>query len=329
MNDKIFMSSLAPYFNEFIDMKRSMGYKYDYTKYMIKSLDLICCKNMGNKISLSKEIVDEWIKKNPNESNKTCLYRIRLLNEISKYLILRGIEAYIITPEQIHIYRPKPYIPHIFNSKELEAFFNAADSHPPHRAHPISDKMYSVLFRLLYCCGLRISEALRLTYRDIDMDKKALWISNSKFCKDRIVPLSESMFNLLCDYLPIVHTYYPDNIHIFPSRFNKDAIQSRSAYDYFRRILWKSGIPHEGRGKGPRMHDFRHSFAVHSLHKLVVGGMDVYAALPLLATYLGHEDISITEQYLRLTSDIFPEILKQVDHYCNGVIPEVINLENN
>lgn len=331
MRETVFVSPIGKYLDEFISMKRSMGYKYEANIYQLKALDTACLDFGDGTVCLQKATVDRWTSRRPNESTRTYLRRIKLSNEVAEYLRLRGIDAYILPQSHVSASRSgqEVYIPHIFGQQELVIFFRAADCHPSHRAHPICNTMYSVLFRLLYCCGLRVSEALRLTYRDIDTTEKKLYIYNSKFCKDRIVPISESMCDLLMEYLQLVQTHYHNNIYVFPSRFSDSSVSERSVYGYFRKVLWEAGIPHGGRGKGPRVHDFRHSFAVHSLHKMIGGGMDAYAALPILAAYLGHEDIGITERYLRLTADVFPEILKQVDSYCGSVIPEVKYYENN
>ena len=331
MRETVFISPIGKYLDEFVSMKRSIGYKYEANIYQLKSLDTACLEFGNGTVCLQKAVVDKWTSRRSNESTRTYLRRINLSNEVAEYLRLRGINAYILPQSHISVLRSgqEVYIPHIFSQQELEAFFHAADCHPFNRAHPICNTMYSILFRLLYCCGLRVSEALRLTNRDIDTTDKKLYIYNSKFCKDRIVPISESMYNLLVEYLHLVQTYYHDNIYVFPSRFSESSVSERSVYGYFRKVLLEAGIPHGGRGKGPRVHDFRHSFAVHSLHKMISGGMDAYAALPILATYLGHEDIGITERYLRLTADVFPEILKQVYSYCGSVIPEVKHYESN
>jgi len=326
MKKIMFSGPLAGYFNDFIAMKRAIGYKYETEAFQLKSLNSACLPNSD---SLTQDNIESWVCRRSNEKARTYLRRITLSNEFAKYLLLRHVDAYIIPPSQYSTRQIVSYIPYIFSSDELESFFHAVDNHPSHRAHPISSIMYSILFRLLYCCGLRISEAINLTYRDVNATEKTLWISNSKFGKDRIVPMSDSMNGMLREYVSIVQSHYPKNVYLFPSRFSNRSIVSRSAYDYFRRMLLEAGISHKGRGKGPRIHDFRHTFAVHSLHKMIVAESDIYAALPVLATYLGHDNISITERYLRLTADIFPAILQQVNLYCSNVIPEAIFHETN
>jgi integrase len=107
----------------------------------------------------------------------------------------------------------------------------------------------------------------------------------------------------------------------FPSR-DKGYLSKGGLYDRFRAILFNCGISHGGKGSGPRMHDFRHTFAVHSLGQWVRDGKDIYCMLPTLAAYLGHSNISSTGNYLRLTAEVFPELVEAISKSCGHVIPD-------
>jgi integrase/recombinase XerD len=95
----------------------------------------------------------------------------------------------------------------------------------------------------------------------------------------------------------------------------------RTIYGLFRQLLLQCGIPHAGRGKGPRIHDARHLFAVRALRRWYRDGEDLDAKLPLLATYLGHQHLSGTQYYLHLTAELFPEIAARADAAFGDVIP--------
>ena len=94
-----------------------------------------------------------------------------------------------------------------------------------------------------------------------------------------------------------------------------------TVYRCFRRTLWAAGISHGGRGRGPRLHDLRHTFAVHSLKAMVDQGADVYWALPTLSTYLGHASVAATGHYVRLTQDMFPDVTAAMSAIAARVIP--------
>lgn len=89
----------------------------------------------------------------------------------------------------------------------------------------------------------------------------------------------------------------------------------------FRDILFRAGILYRGKGKGPRLHDLRHTFCVHSLQKLTAHGEDPYAVLPLLMTYMGHRTVQATSQYIHLSAESFPAILKQSEALFGNLIP--------
>lgn len=323
-----YSSPLADRFREFVNMKHALGYKYESSNiYWLKMLDELCSEY--SEAYLSKKVIDAWAEQRAGESIRTQQKRVRFSNEIAEFLLQRGVSAHIVPMERKKCFpSPSMYTPYIFTHEQIRVFFQATDKHPPHRAHPISNHAYSVLFRLLYCCGLRLSEALNLKYNDLNLKSGVLTIRDGKFSKDRLVPMTQSLCELCSNYLPIVKAHLPDNPYIFPTRFSLAPINADNAYAYFRKVLWEAGIPHGGRGKGPRVHDFRHTFSVHSLQNWVENNVDVYAALPILATYLGHDDITMTEKYLRLTAEVYPEILRMTEAYSGAVVPEVRFYEN-
>jgi integrase len=102
------------------------------------------------------------------------------------------------------------------------------------------------------------------------------------------------------------------------SRCNGEVI-----YDHHRVFLNQAGIPYIGGGKGPRIHDWRHTFAVYSFKKMIDEGKDMYVALPILSKYLGHKTIYATEPYVRLTMNLFPYIEKQFKKKMDIVFGEV------
>lgn len=104
--------------------------------------------------------------------------------------------------------------------------------------------------------------------------------------------------------------------------------QSNLIYRWFKKVLTICVILHQGNHKGPRVHDLRHTFAVHSLVKMAKTGLDLYYALPLLATCLGHKSLTSTERYVRLTAEIYPDLLKDEKGICGYVFPEINKITN-
>jgi len=112
----------------------------------------------------------------------------------------------------------------------------------------------------------------------------------------------------------------PGNEYFFISA-NGSNIKRDAVYRNFRKILKSAGINYLGEHRGPRVHDLRHTFSVHSLVMMAESGMDMYCSLPILSTYLGHQSLHSTNSYVRLTAEIYPELLKDVDAICLNVFP--------
>jgi integrase len=115
----------------------------------------------------------------------------------------------------------------------------------------------------------------------------------------------------------------PDNT-VFPGPCGKEC-NNRTLYSWFRNALFDAGIPHGGRGKGPRLHDLRHTFAVHNLERWIKEKQDLQVNLSVLVDYLGHENMSGTGQYLRLVPSIYPEIVARMEDSVGRKIKRLRN----
>ena len=121
-------------------------------------------------------------------------------------------------------------------------------------------------------------------------------------------------------YHNLIHTFSDDKEYFFPSAKQKP-MTITNTYHNFRRFLWRAGISHGGRGKGPRIHDFRHTFACHCLKKWVEQGKDLTVYFPILKTYMGHDSFKETAYYLRMTADVFPDITIKLEGEFPNIIP--------
>jgi len=180
---------------------------------------------------------------------------------------------------------------------------------------------------LILSCGLRASEAANLKCSDVDLTGGVITVKKGKNGKERLVPLSDSMAKSMEQFYQRHHVRDSQNKYFFKGKYRNQLTRHR-IYKWFRICLEAAGIHHLGKGKGPREHDLRHSFCVHSLKKMRKQGMDLYASLPILSTYVGHASINATQHYLRLTAEFFPDIMEQVNKQCSGIIPPVEVIKN-
>jgi integrase len=218
---------------------------------------------------------------------------------LARFLGRRGVEAYVLPAGTLP--RPTRYVPHIYTDQELASLFAQTDRCHYHSLVPFRHLVMPVLFRTIYACGLRASEARLLRVDDVDINTGVLQIRDAKGGKDRQVPVSAPLLERLADY------------HAALGNVDKN----------FRRFLWQARIAHGGRGHGPRVHDLRHTMAVNNVRRWFEQGESVNALLPILQTYLGHSSIGDTAYYLHLTAESYPHITAQVQLIVGDVVPPV------
>lgn len=229
-----------------------------------------------------------------------------------------GVPAYVLPRDVL----PKVpgYTPYIFSDREIAALFQQVDACRYCAEVPLRHHIMPLLFRLLYGCGLRISETLNLRRQEVDLATGVLTVIDGKFNKDRLVPMSADTIRRCGDYVKQVHGFSDSGDYFFPAPGGQ-ALTKGNVYKNFRRFLWQARISHGGWGKGPRLHDLRHTFAVHCLRRWVLQGKDLAAYLPILKAYLGHDSFRDTARYLRLTAELYPDITAKVEHAFGHVVP--------
>lgn len=313
-----FRSSIAPLIKSYVDFKRSLGYKFQYT-YVFRTLDRFLCDHAYESLSLSEEILSKWCERRLNESDVTWYKRIDDIRNLSIYLNGIGYLSYVPRLPRRYTTTFRPYI---FTDEELQRFFKACDNMEHNASYQSPNHVCSALFRLLYGCGLRITEALSLKCEDVNLTDGFIIIHETKNGEERQLPLSESLKNVLVQYYDYCRSN-ANNQNYFFVKYNGEKCSSDSIYRKFRKVLYYAKISHGGKGHGPRVHDFRHSFSVHSLAKMAECGLDLYYCLPLLSKYLGHKSLAATDSYVRLTADMYPKLMNDVNKICAFIFPEV------
>jgi len=265
-----------------------------------------------------------WLNLKPYEHPNGLLRRITPIRQLGKYLQGLGYEAYII-PSHIPDKQIK-YEAHIYTAAELNTFFNAIDHCPLSRFSPTRRYVIPVIFRLLYCCGLRSSEARLLRKKDVDLATGKIIIRESKGWKARIVYMSNDLLKLCEEYDSLIESVLPGRQVFFP---NKDGgFFSRSVVDYWFHEFWDRLPESKGiKGNPARVHDFRHSYAVHRLNQWVRNGQDINALYPYLSEYMGHSNYADTDYYLSLVEEFYPEMEKRLSSLNDGILPEALHEE--
>ena len=318
MNNLIYEGPFKEHIQNYVELKQAIGYKFTTEANHLKRFDRFTLKKYPEATVLSKEIIFDWCKKRDYEARANQLGRTSIIRQFGKYLDSIGVNAYIIPKG----YFPKEsqYTPYIYPVDELHRFFAETNKCRYSCLCPHRHLIMPVFFRMIYTCGLRVSEARLLKVADVDLENGILTIHHSKKDNSRLVPMSSSLTESCRVFFKKAHPHPAAGDYYFPALNNKPMTLG-NVYHNFRRFLWRAGISHGGKGSGPRIHDFRHTYATHCLKKWAEQGKDLSTYLPVLKTYMGHDSFKETAYYLRLTADVFPDMMSKVEIRYPGMIP--------
>ncbi len=277
--------NFKPYIEGLIEQKRSIGYPYDISARRLKAFSVFCMNHYPDETTLTKAMAMQWAEKRQNENVNSLLRRITPIRQLAKYMNRLGIEAYIIPPGIPG--KLSRYVPHIFTDQELQAFFAEIDRCPVIPYSPARHFVIPVFFRVLYCCGLRSSEARLLKVEDVDLETGKLTIRQSKGNKTLAVPLMDKTIAHLHEYMKIFH---PDgdlknDQYLFYTQVK--GLKGKMSDDNVSYFLKRyAGSAHQVCSEVPlRMHAhlFRHTRAMHLYQ----------AGIPLsyIKDFLGHVSV--------------------------------------
>ena len=272
---------------------------------------------------LDYEMITSWIATLSGKS-KSIGNEVIVIRQFLNYLRTSGETVYI--PEV-----PKAredYVPYVFSDNELSLIFEDADNviQKDKKADPCLPMEFPVILRLLYSCGLRIGETVRIDLADTDLDNGILRLINTKGDKHRLVPMASEMTDIVAKYCMSMGLLGKSNGWLFPSGKNDSHISDRAVKHRFETILEKNGIRSGNRKKqerGPCLHCMRHVFAFKSFAKTRAEGRHLDDMIPFLSVYLGHDRINETEKYLKFSNELFPESIEAFGSFIKDLLPEV------
>ena len=244
-----------------------------------------------------------------------------------RFIIIRGFARYRIgadprteiPPVGLLQFRSRRARPYLYTADEIRRLLNAALT--MESPHPLQAQTHYCLFGLLAVSGLRLGEAINLQPQDVDWSEGVLTIRGAKFGKSRLVPLHLSTRSELFDYAQRRDEIFARRSvsHFFvTSRGTK--LEKTNLSRIFRELSRRIGIRKPGVRHGPRLHDFRHRFAIQTLLRWYRSGAQVNRRLPVLSTYLGHVNVSGTYWYLGSTPELLAVASKLIETRWKGVI---------
>lgn len=316
-----FKSGFAKQLNEYLSFRESMGYSKSHAKNL-KQFDEFCLNNYPDATVLSKEIVRGWFAADIQQGKKGFENKASAIRLFAKYI---GNGAYILPME--YVPRKKQFVPYILTKSELLALFNAAENFKL-KNEPIVNHTLLTMLKLIYSCGLRPQECRKLERKNVLFDTGEILISKTKKCKDRIVVMSDEMLTIMKEY-DIIRSIANNASEYFFSRANGTMYSDQSFRNMVTRC-WKLANPSIEEHLLPhfRAYDLRHCFASTVLHKWIDESRNLYAMLPYLRAFMGHERLEDTAYYIH----ILPERLLSSPEInwdkMDSIIPEVAVWKN-
>jgi len=313
-----YRSQLAPYIMGLIQQKQSDGYRYEFEAYMLYHFDRFCIEDGHDDGSLTRDLVMAWAEQRPTESKNYRNQRVSFVRQLALYMISLNQEAYIPRAFESNAVS----VPHILSPDEIHEFYKAVDIFQPRQvSFQRFSLSYSVLFRLFYCCGLRLSEGCYLKRTSVNLQNGCLSIYQSKGQKDRVVFLSEDMLQMCKSYDRLMQEWVPDREWFFPGRdeskpFSKTSIDKKFG-EFWDRTAYGGKVD-----KKPTVHSLRHTYVVTKMNEWMKEGRKFEAMLPYLSRYLGHTSVDETQYYYHQVVSAF-EIIRKHDRVAGKVIPEV------
>jgi integrase len=316
-------SVYSQYIEGFILQKKECGFVYDAESYVLKKFDEFCSLRGYSDVPITREIAMEWAVQRSKESVNYRNRRVSVFRQLSIYMNSMGIDSYIPRHQASRTIAAPPHIP---TAGELRELFDVIDRYlPEQKQWQVYAMEYPVLFRLYYCCGLRLAEGCYLRCRNVNLSEGILTILGSKGRKDRLVYMASDLTALCKRYDSCISAYYPNREWFFPGRgdgkpFAKTSIDSKFRY------FWEMTECSKRCEKRPTVHALRHAFVVDRMNKWMLEGVSLETMAPYLSRYLGHSGLSDTMYYYHHVREAF-QVLRQKDRMSMKIIPEVVEYE--
>jgi integrase/recombinase XerD len=300
--------------NAYVALQRSLGMKFDSAEHLLLQFR----RSMGN-VPIDKVHPQEVavFLQGKGQLSASWTYRYSVLSGFYRFAIGRGY----VGGSPLPVHRPKlppAQLPYVYSTAELARLIEATSTLYDARSRQQASTCRALIL-VLYGSGMRISEALRLTLTDVDLVQRVVTVRDTKFFKSRLVPIGPRLTQELAlhierrRHLPMPAS---EGSAVFTTRSGRP-LSYIYVFRLFQRLRRAAGIVcPPGEPRPPRLHDLRHTAAVHRLLAWYRAGKDVQCLLPQLATYLGHADIRSTQPYLRMTPELLHEASQRFVQYA-------------
>ncbi|MCX4152292.1 MULTISPECIES: tyrosine-type recombinase/integrase [Paraburkholderia] len=299
---------MMPAVESYIAARHAAGFKLLNADYLLRSFARFAVDRGETHVHAQTAI--DWAAAAASVAQRDA--RLKTVCRFARYLHIED-QDHEVPPARYFAYRKTRRVPYIYSCTDIECLIDAALKLGP--ASALKPQTYAALIALLSATGLRVSEALDLRIADVTPD--GLVIRKSKFQKTRLVPLHDTTAAGLQKYLTLRRRVRSCDDHAFVDDDGRP-LRYTVAYKVFQKLLKIAGISHAPNGRRPRIHELRHSFAVHVLEASPEGRDRVGQHMLALATYLGHVNIKSTYWYLEATPELLRDIAVAAERFLTG-----------
>ncbi len=299
------MNTLQEALHEYLELRRGLGFKmHEAAMLLPRFIQFLDERQVGH---ITIRLALEWAQA-PSVQPAEWARRMCFVRGFARYRSATD-SLTEVPPIGLLPYRSNRARPYLYTDEELRRLLDAALKLPTvWPSTPLRPWVFHCLLGLLSVTGLRISEALDLKLGDIDLDQAILTIRAAKFGRSRLVPIHPSTCAVLTEYLLRREQFFcrPVSLFVFVNRYG-NRLDVGHVHRTFYALSRCVGLRAPGASSGPRLHDFRHRFAVRVLTDWYKSDEDPERRLPVLSTYLGHVCVASTYWYL----SSWPELMAQ------------------
>ena len=301
------MNTLKSALHNYVSLRRGFGFKFQIQEKRLQGF-VRFMEERGATVITNKLAV-EWATQFPKPC-PTCTLRLTDVRGFARYLSTFESRTEVPPTQMLpKLSRAKPYL---YTEKEITKLLTAALRLRPKDG--LRRWTYHYLLGLLSVTGLRISEAISLRREDVDLGENILTVRDSKFGKSRLVPFHATTGDALRCYAKRRDTHiWPPRSPYFFVTDDGSKLVLRYVESVFRLLCRQTGLRGPADHRGPRLHDFRHRFAVQVLLAWYRSGQNVEVLLPGLSTYLGHTRVRYTYWYLSACPELMGQAARRLE----------------
>lgn len=319
-------SALGPQISSYLTLKKALGRRFANETSVLAHLDRFLVAQRPAPSAITPDNFAAWSLTLAHLTPTVRRTRMRIVRNLCLYL--QRSDAGCFVPDKSSFPAPHaPRPPHIFTEEQIVRLLRVAGELRPAPTSPLRADVYRLAVVLLYTAGLRRGELVHLVLSDYDVAERTLLVRTSKFHKSRVVALSRDGVHEMDGYLRARRRFSHDaHAPLLVNRSGGLGAYSGGSFGQGMRSLFRRADVRTAQGRLPRVHDLRHTYAVHALLRWYRAGVDVQAKLPVLSTAMGHVSIASTAYYLAFLAPIAEAASERFARHSRDVLHDVSSI---